>query len=211
MNFYNDMYDFELYGWPGEYVYGDDIYVDDYYIEERWKPISECPTYWVSDRARVYNTKTKSFIKPKPMDSHGHLGVCLCSNGRLYYRYIHRLVAEAFIPNPNNFPIVRHLYDQPEYNEIEDLAWGTQKDNMRDCIENGRVHYVTDEEREKGLQSLRTPIKATNLSTGEEAVYGGQGIASKILHIPQANIWKVLNGERMSAGGYHFEYIKEDI
>jgi hypothetical protein len=35
----------------------------------------------------------------------------------------HCLVAEAFIPNPNNFPIVRHLYDYPDQNSADDLAW----------------------------------------------------------------------------------------
>ena len=42
MNRYNtyDIHDWNIYGWPGEFVYGDDMYIDDYYMEERWLPIS---------------------------------------------------------------------------------------------------------------------------------------------------------------------------
>lgn len=42
----------------------------------------------------------------------------------------------AYIPNPNNYPIVRHLNDNPLDNRLANLAWGTQKDNVKDSIKN---------------------------------------------------------------------------
>lgn len=211
MNRYNtyDIHDWNIYGWPGEFVYGDDMYIDDYYMEERWLPISGFETeYWVSNLARVWSVKTQKFLQVKPMDNHGHLGVCLYSGGKRYYKYIHRLVAEAFIPNPNKLPIVRHIDDIPYNNTVYDITFGTQRDNAYDAIRNGRAYIPSPEDREKSYEKSRTPIIATNLSTGESFTFRGQGEASRILGIPQANIWKVLNGQRPRAQGYTFEYLE---
>lgn len=192
----------------GIYVYGDERYTYDEYMDERWWYIDGAPGYMISDCGRVWSEKTQQFIKPKPMDKHGHLGVCLRVNGKARYTYLHRLMAKAFLPNTHNYPVVRHIDDDPSYNYLDNLAWGTQKDNFNDCLNNGHVHFVTPEEREIGLSKMRTPILATNIRTGESMTFKGQGDASRFLGVPQANIWKVLNGQRAHAGGYRFEYIK---
>lgn len=204
---YHD-WDFDNDGYPGGFVYGDDVYIDDYYMYERWKPIKGFENnYWVSDMGRVWSIKSQHFLRVKPMDKHGHLGVCLYLNGVAHYRYIHRLVAEAFLQNPNRYPIVRHIYDQPDCNTADDIIWGTQQDNFFDSVRNGRAYIPSDADREKGFEKVRTPIRAVNLKTGEQFIFKGQGEAGRFLGIPQANIWKVLNNQRYSAGGYIFEYL----
>lgn len=209
-NDYNDRYechDWDTDGYPGEFVYGDDFYVDECYFDEKWKPIAGFPDYWISDYGRVWSVRNRRFLKLKRLDKYGHLGVCLCVRGETYYKYIHRLVAQAFIPNPNNHPVVRHIYDQPDYNERDGLLWGTQKDNMYDSIRNGHARFPTDADREKGFEKVRRPILATNLETGESIEFRGQHEASRFLGIQQANIWKVLNGERPRTQGYTFRYL----
>lgn len=191
----------------GNVVYGDNVYVDEYYFDEKWTFIPGFPDYKISNKARVWSIKSQCFVKPKPMDNHGHLGVCLYRNGERYYKYIHRLVAEAFIPNPNNLPVVRHVYDIPAYNETEDLLWGTHKDNNSDAISNGRAYIPTDDDRRKGNLDKMMAIIAIDTRTGEEIQFESQGSAARSLHIPQANIWKVLNGQRYSAGGYVFKEV----
>lgn len=209
--FYRDEFDEMGYDYiPGEYVYGDDCYVSDDHMDERWWYIIGAPGYMISDNCRVWSEVSQKFIKPKPMDKHGHLGVCLSVNGKPTYRYLHRLMAEAFIPNPYNQPIVRHLNDDPSYNYLDNLAWGTQKHNHEDCVRNGHAYYPTPEDRELGLEKLRTPILATNLNTGEQTKFRGQGEAARFLGLQQANIWKVLNGQRRHTCGYHFEYLEKD-
>ena len=83
-----------------------------------------------------------------------------------------------------------------------------QKDNWYDSVRNGTAHPPTDEDREIGFQKMRIPVLAVNLETGEETEFRSQTDAGRELGIQQANIWKVLNGERRSAGGYYFEYLR---
>lgn len=200
-------FNFDDDGYPGDYVYGDDVYIDDYYMEELWKPVKGFErNYWVSNFGRVWSSKSNSFLTVKPMDNHGHLGVCLYNNGKRHYWYIHRLVAEAFIPNPDNHPIVRHIYDNPQFNTYEDLAWGTHRDNFFDSVRNGRAYIPTDIDREKGNLERKTPIIAINIKNGNRLYFDSQGEASRILNIPQSNIWKVLVGQRVKAGNYTFTY-----
>lgn len=209
-NPYKD-FDYDNDGYPGEFVYGDDVYIDDCYMGELWKPIRGFEdSYWVSDMGRVWSYKTNWFLKLKPLDNHGHLGVCLRKHGKAYYFYIHRLVAEAFIPNPNNYSVVRHRDDIPWYNTVADLKWGTQRDNMYDAIRNGKAYIWTEEDRQKSIDATRTPLVAINLSTDKRQLFRSQGEASRALGIPQANIWKVLNGERSRAQGYTFRYISRE-
>lgn len=205
MTFYRDedLYDY----FTGEQVYGDEVYTPDEYMGERWFFIEGVPDYMISDCGRVWSYKSNRFITPKPMDDHGHLGVCLSVNGRKKYCYIHRLMAKAFIPNQDNLPNVRHLNDIPYYNELDNLAWGTQEDNHKDCVRNGKYHAITDEEREIGFAKVRRPVLAVDLKTGEKFNFRGQGEAADILGLQRANIWKVLNGQRAQTGGYYFEYL----
>lgn len=201
--------DFDFYydGFPGEYVYSDDVYIPEEYMDERWTDIKNAPGYKISTYGRVWSEKYGHFIKVKPMDNHGHMGVCLCINGVRHYEYIHRLMAKAFIPNPHNYPIVRHLNDDPTDNDLSNLAWGTQTDNAMDSMRNGNAYILTDEDREKGFSKTRRPIVAININTGEKTVFKGQNEASRFLNVQQANIWKVLNGERLSTCGYTFRYL----
>lgn len=194
----------------GRFIYGEDTYVDEFYFDEVWEHISGFPEYMVSNKGRVWSEKTKRFISVKPLDDHGHLGVCLYRNGTPHYRYIHRLVAEAFVPNPEGLPIVRHIYDSPEQNTSDDLCWGTQRDNIRDSIKNGTAYSLTDSDRYKGNKNRMMAIVAINLLTGEKLYFQSQGEASRLLKIPQANIWKVLRGERARAGIYKFEEVHDD-
>ena len=194
----------------GRYVYGDDMYVDDYYMDEKWAYINDHPDYMVSNKGRVWSIKSDMFLKLKRLDNHGHLGVCLRTNGKPYYEYIHRLVAKAFIPNPHGHPIVRHLYDNPLYNTDEDLAWGTQRDNALDALANGTAYIPTDEDRYRGNKSRMTPLEAINVNTGERSCFESQGEASRALNIPQGNIWKVIHGQRVTAGGYVFKEVAND-
>ena len=84
----------------------------------------------------------------------------LNDEGKYVYGYLHRLVAMAYIPNPNNYPIVRHLNDNPLDNRLANLAWGTQKDNMSQASKDGRMIQAKgkDSVHYKGTEIQRSYI-----------------------------------------------------
>ena len=195
----------------GEHVYGDEIYTPEEYMGERWWFIDGAPGYMISDQGRVWSEKYQWFLKPKKMDREGHMGVCLHVNGHPRYEYIHRLMAKAFIPNPDNLPNVRHLNDIPDDNELENFAWGTQADNIADAKRNGRTFTAAPEVRDMASESQRIPILAINIDTGEKLRFRGQNEAARELGLQQANIWKVLNGQRAHTCRYYFEYLDREV
>ena len=110
--------------------------------------------------------------------------------------YIHRILAQAFIPNPNNLPMVRHLNDNKLDWRLENLAWGTQQDNESDKLRNfGEYSGVG-----KNL------VKTKCLETG--IIYNSACEASRQTKIQRGDICRCCRGERKTAGGYHWKYVK---
>ena len=114
------------------------------------------------------------------------------------------MVAEAFIPNPCNLPLVRHLDDDPSNNCVDNLAWGYPIDNTHDCIANGHFRYLTDEDRERGLQKLRNPVIAVDIITRKKYEFKSQSEAARELGVKYGSINAVLHGKYSNAGGYYF-------
>lgn len=93
--------------------------------------------YTVDTEGRVYSIKSKRYLKGG-LQAYGHQVVCLRKNGASKTVGVHRLVAEAFIPNPNNLPVVHHIDENPQNNTLENLQWCTQKENVHHCISSGK-------------------------------------------------------------------------
>lgn len=185
---------------------------DIYYIEDdEWLPIKGFPGYYVSATGQIIGPGRHGGMKilRPAVGRHGHLYVSLYLNGECHKEYVHRLVAEHFIPNPNNYSVVRHLDDCPAYNDVSNLAWGTQRDNILDMRRNGKEYVWTDDDREKAYQKRRTPVKAINLKTGDERYFKSQQEASRVLGIDQSSISMIVNKKpgRHSEHGYTFELV----
>lgn len=203
---YSDMHNWDIVGYPGEYVHGDDIYIGDCYMDERWLPIRYFPDYWVSNKGRIWSSISECFLYGSPTGRCGHIDVSLQRYGVRHHRYMHRLVAEAFIPNPHNYPIVRHLDDDPENNCVDNLAWGTCLDNVHDCISSGRFRYFTEEDIEAANQKRRKAIVAVDLRTGDKTQFISQREAERVMGISQASISAVILGKRNHVNGYYFYF-----
>lgn len=95
---------------------------------EKFKPILGYEQYEVSTWGRVFNTKTGNFLTPYHHHK-GYLRVDL-KNGMIRKHFkVHRLVAEAFIPNPENKPQVNHIDGNPGNNSVTNLEWVTNQEN----------------------------------------------------------------------------------
>jgi len=118
-----------------DFIDGDDLVING----TRWKLIPGCETYYVNEYGDVASCAKGYFHVLKTWtNQHGHEYVEITyRNGERSKEPVHRLVAKAFIHNPHGYPIVRHLDDEPSNNDVENLAWGTQADNVRDMYRNG--------------------------------------------------------------------------
>ena len=71
----------------------------------------------------------------------GYLRVYIRNNkNKQVHKSVHRLVAEAFLPNPDNLPIVMHLDNNPRHNYYKNLKWGAQKENIKQAVSDGRFN-----------------------------------------------------------------------
>ena len=101
--------------------------------------------------------------------------------------------------------VVRYLDDDPTNNFIGNLAWGTQKDNMSDCIDHDRFYYLTDDDRYKGNKDRMIRVIVTDTKTGKVERYNSLNEAARATGVQQSNAWKVLYGLRAHAGGFIFD------
>lgn len=103
----------------------------DYFKENfiSWEFIEGYPNYIVTTEGKVYNYNTAKEIKQCEQTS-GYKVVSLCNKGEVKQRLVHRLVAEAFIENPNNLATVDHIYPDKSNNSVENLQWMSLYDNQ---------------------------------------------------------------------------------
>lgn len=92
------------------------------------KDIINFENYQISDDGRVWSKKSNKWLKP--IDVNGYKKASLYKNGKEYQRLVHRLVAEAFIPNPNNYDEINHINEDKSDNRVENLEWCTPSYNI---------------------------------------------------------------------------------
>lgn len=106
-------------------------------MSEEWRPAPGwAGTYEVSNLGRVRRTGGGPLRNLTQIS--GHQYVALKQGSRQQTRRVHRLVAEAFIPNPQGHPFVLHWDDDPRNNHVSNLRWGSRSDNALDSVRNGK-------------------------------------------------------------------------
>lgn len=106
---------------------------------EKWRQIAQNPNYEISNHGHLRTTRLHAPRGSKAQPS-GHMPATLTTNGKTRRTYIHRLVAETFLgppptPQRNN---ALHRDDNPANNHVDNIYWGTRKQNSHDAVRNGR-------------------------------------------------------------------------
>ncbi len=159
-------------------------------MKEVWKDIRGLYPYQISSMGRVLNTKTGVIRKPKTTKK-GYKFVSI-----KYKNYtIHRLVAEAFIPNPENKPQVNHKDTNKENNCISNLEWSTNSENQLHA-------YKTGLHKNKRSSAINQYDLQNNLIKSWESMIE----VERTLKIKYQDICQCCKGKRKTAGGYIWRY-----
>lgn len=98
----------------------------------------------------------------KTTKKNGYLLVVLCKNGRTYPRLVHRLVAGAFLDNPENKPVVDHIDTDPSNNHVDNLRWATVSENCLNPLT--RTHNSVSKMGHKGYLKAHSEETKRNIS-----------------------------------------------
>lgn len=126
--------------------------------ESMWKDIKGYEGhYQVSDDGRVRSLKSKEPLVMKPHPAgRGYETVCLCKNGNAKHAYIHRLVAEIFLENPENKPTVNHKDGNRLNNHVDNLEFMTYSENNQ--------HAYDHEIHDRGERHYRARLTETDVA-----------------------------------------------
>jgi hypothetical protein len=181
------------------------------YYKEEWKNISEYEgLYQVSSFMKVLNVKTGKILKLFKNEK-GYLNVNLSKNGDIKMFRVHRLIAQAFVPNPENKPEVDHINTYRDDNRIENLRWvneDEQHNNIltKEHIRRGETHYLYGKYGKEHPQSK--PVLQYDLDDNFIREWENSRQIEKELNIKRPSICNCCNGKHKTAGGYIWKYKK---
>ena len=154
------------------------------------------PKYFICDKGFIISTARGLKILHPRIGKQGYTRCYIrdmATNKRKDYR-LHRLVAEYFIDNPNNYKVINHIDGNKQNNNVNNLEWCTYSRNTSHAYEIGLSH------------SKKCPI----ICTANNKVYASQLEASKELNISRKSISLILKEEVYSLKGLHFEYVDKN-
>ncbi len=167
---------------------------------EVWKPVVGYEgLYEVSNFGRVRK------LEYRLMSGHNHKGyvrVNLTKDGEKKSVFVHRLVAEAFLPNPDSYPIINHKDERPGNNRVDNLEWCDHKHN---------ANWGTNKERISAHSKNKSAVVAVDIETGEEVIYPSVAAAGKALtgkYVGGSSISEAASGKRKTAYGKIWRYVK---
>lgn len=183
---------------------------------EEWRDIQGFKGYQISNEGRVRSfKKTKAgqqqecdllvdephIMNTTSDDGNGYLKVMLRKGGKSYCRKIHRLVAEAFVPNPNNLETVDHISNNKLDNRPENLRWVSRHDNVSMAYK--------DNLHENDINERYKPVILRAVDNGYECVFGSTQEAASFLRVHYTSLSHAFK-DRKPIRGYYVEILDSD-
>lgn len=162
-------------------------------IQEIWKDIPGYEgLYQISNLGNIKSfCRKNTIIRKATNDGYGYLQLCLTKNKKIKEHKVHRLVAEAFIPNPENLPQINHKDENKHNNCVDNLEWCSAEYNINYGTRNEKISKKIKQYDKKG-----NFIKLWNSIIDIE----------RIMNIPHSNIISCCKNKRKTAGNYIWEY-----
>ena len=167
---------------------------------ESWR-IIEGTTYRISNLGRIQNSKGKILSPYK--NKFGYLNIDLFVNGKKWKCKVHRLVATAFIPNPNSLPMVNHKDENKANNNITNLEWC---DNSYNLSYGSRAEKMFKSRKEKNRKTAQKQVIQLDLQNNIIADYNSISEASKFTGISCGAIWQSCNQGCITDRLYKWKY-----
>ena len=160
-----------------------------------WKKIEGYSRYSVNEVGDVRNDRTGRILRWGQDKRWGYYNICLYDDsGKKRGRWIHRLVAEAFIPNPDNLPQVNHKDENKANNSVENLEWCTASYNSNYGTHNTKIGRALSK-------------RVYQYEDGElVGWYDSTKLAGRFLGISPSKISDCCRGKKKKAGGYKWTY-----
>lgn len=157
------------------------------------RPFNE--RYSIDENGNIYDNKKDRYLKQYD-NGFGYKYVMLVINGKYKQHKVHRLVAETFIPNPKNKPFINHKDCNRSNNNVLNLEWCTQKENINyaqrvNSSFNDRNKTVNQYDKNNNLLNTYKSISEASRQTG----------------ITIASISYSANGKRKTGGGYIWHFV----
>ena len=173
--------------------------------------------YYVTDCGDVYSRRSNKYNNPNgrikkmtnTINMHGYAKVELFNNNKRYYKQIHRLVAETFIPNPDNKTQVNHKNGIKTDNRVENLEWCTQSENVKHTYD---ILHRKPSKAMLGKFGQLHPNSKIVLQIKDGIIinkFYGTREAQRNTKINRTDISQCCNGKRISAGGYQWVFESE--
>lgn len=155
--------------------------------------------YSVSTKGRVKNNKTGRILKQQDTHEYKRVAISL-GYGVMKNCFVHRLVAEAFLQNPENKEIVNHKDGIRFHNDVENLEWCSSSENAIHAHQTGLV----------GAQKKR-PVRQFNLNGEWMMDFESATEAARQCECQQSKITETCGGGRRTAGNYQWRYVDSGI
>ena len=152
--------------------------------------IKNYPNYSITKDGKIINNKTNKILK-QTIDYYGYCKVALCNNGINRTVRVHRILAIAYLPNPENKCDVNHIDGNKSNNDLLNLEWATRSENVKHAFRNG-LKIITNKQR----ILIKERCSKMVLDTQTGIYYNSAVEASNILGINENTLYGYLKGTR---------------
>lgn len=132
--------------------------------------------------------------------NHGYPVISFTKNGKTKQYFIHRLVASAFIPNPQGENIVNHIDGNKDNNDVSNLEWCDQRENVNHAVRTGLLPIKYGKDNKTSRKIIQYTLNDEYVAT-----WYGLGEVVRNVKVTRANVNACLIGKRNKAGGYKWK------